>query len=131
MSEQSLFPMLAYTNAAGAIEFLCKAFGFEEKMRYVGDDGRIGHAELECEGSVVMLADDHTEFGFSSPRNATACYSQLLLVVSDIFAHYERAKAAGAVVVGTPAADHGSVGYRAMDCEGHRWLFSQRTQDSS
>jgi len=131
MSEQSLFPMLAYSDAAAAIEFLCKAFGFQERMRHTDDAGRIGHAELECEGSVVMLADDHDEFGFSSPRNATTCYSQLLLVVSDIDSHYERAKAAGAVVVGVPAEDHGSIGYRAMDCEGHRWLFSQRSQDSS
>ncbi len=131
MSEQSLFPMLAYSDAAAAIDFLCAAFGFEEKLRYVADDGRIGHAELECEGSVVMLADDYPEFGISSPREASSYHSQLLLMVSDVFAHYERAKASGAVVVGTPSQDHGSIGYRAMDCEGHRWLFSQRSSDAS
>ena len=52
------------------------------------------------------------------------------VVVSDIYSHYERATAAGAVVVGTPAEDHGSIGYRALDCEGHRWLFSQQSEDS-
>jgi uncharacterized glyoxalase superfamily protein PhnB len=131
MSEQSLFPMLAYSDAAAAIEFLCDAFGFVEKLRYVADDGRIGHAELECEGSVVMLADDYPEFGLSSPCRASSFHSQLLLVVSDVVSHYERAKAAGAVVVGTPSEDHGSIGYRAMDSEGHRWLFSQRSTDPS
>ena len=47
-------------------------------------------------------------------------------------AEFARAKAAGAVVVGSePAEDHGSLGYRAIDCEGHRWLFSQRSSDDS
>ena len=130
MSGQSIFPMLSYADAAAAIDFLCSAFGFEEKMRFVADDGRIGHAEIECEGSVVMLADEYPEFGISSPREASSFYSQLLVVVSDVHAHFERARAAGAVVVGTLSEDHGSIGYRAMDCEGHRWLFSQRSSDS-
>ena len=131
MSEQSLFPMLAYADAEAAIDFLCEAFGFQERTRYVAEDGRIGHAELTCEGSVVMLADNYPEFGITSPRDSSSYHSQLLLVVSDVFSHYEQAKASGAVVVGTPSEDHGSIGYRAIDCEGHRWLFSQRSADSS
>jgi len=129
VSEQSLYPMLCYSDAAAAIEFLCAAFGFEETMRYVADDGRIGHAELVYEGSTIMVADEYWEFGFGNPRDAATCYSQLLLVVSDIFDHHRRATAAGAVVIGAPAEDHGSIGYRAIDCEGHRWLFSQRTPE--
>ena len=41
--------MIAYEDAAGAIDFLTAAFGFAERegQRYVMEDGTIGHAELE------------------------------------------------------------------------------------
>ena len=48
-------PMLVYDDAPAAIEFLCRAFGFEERSRFDMPDGRIGHAELCFGGARIAL----------------------------------------------------------------------------
>jgi uncharacterized glyoxalase superfamily protein PhnB len=126
VSAQAVVPMLAYEDAAGAIEFLCSAFGFEEKLRFEGSDGGVAHAELECQGARIMLADAYPAMGFASPREAPSFFSQLLVYVDDLDAHPERARDQGAVVINAPADSEGGPLYRAMDCEGHRWLFARR-----
>ena len=64
---QRIFPMIAYEDTAAAIDWLTRAFGFEEHgQRYVMEDGTIGHAELEIGGERVMLATPNREY--QSPR---------------------------------------------------------------
>jgi uncharacterized glyoxalase superfamily protein PhnB len=121
---QRIFPMLSYADAVAAIEFLCSAFGFEEQFRMPMPDGTIGHAELSLHGHTVMLASPWTPTGLVSPRDLAGVHSQLYLVVDDVDAHFERARAKGAVVVAEPTDQpHGSRTYRALDPEGHRWIF--------
>lgn len=50
----------------------------------------------------------------------------VLVHVSDVDAHYERAKAAGASML--TEIEEGGAGrlYRVADLEGHRWMFAQR-----
>src|SRR3954469_11264179 len=60
-------PYLAIDGAAAAIEFYKKAFGATERMRFDAPGGRIGHAEIEIEGGLIMLADAHAEIDFRSP----------------------------------------------------------------
>ena len=45
---QTVVPMVAYEDAAAAIDWLTRAFGFEEAPgeRYTEEDGRVTHAEL-------------------------------------------------------------------------------------
>lgn len=43
----TIFPTLRYHDAAAAIEFLCKAFGFERHAVYEGEGDTIAHAELK------------------------------------------------------------------------------------
>jgi PhnB protein len=122
---QRVTPYLAYADAPAAIDFLCRAFGFREEMRYPMPDGRIGHAEISIEGEVVMLASAYDEMGFVSPRQLAAVHSQVHVQVDDVDAHYERAKAAGATIATPPVDQHGQRMYRAMDPEGHRWIFAK------
>jgi len=126
-----LSPYLCYADAPAAIEFLCKAFGFEERLRYPMPDGRLGHAELTLDGdNVLMLASVYEELGFQSPKDLPAVHCQLHCYVDDVDAHYERAKAAGAVVIQEPKDEaYGDRGYRAMDPEGHRWIFATRVRE--
>ncbi len=42
---QVITPMLVYDDAPAAIEFLCRAFGFDEQSRFDMPDGTIGHAD--------------------------------------------------------------------------------------
>ena len=79
---QRIVPYLAYADAAAAIEFLCKAFGFEERFRLPMPDGRIGHAELAYGGSVVMLASAYPEMDFISPKKLTDIVSISRFAVS-------------------------------------------------
>ena len=46
-----IVPMLAYADAPAALEFLCRAFGFEQRFRMDMPDGTIGHAELALGGA--------------------------------------------------------------------------------
>lgn len=122
-SAACIAPYLFYSDAPGAIDFLCRAFGFVEEFRYPMPDGKIGHAELSYEGSSVMLASVWPEGGMSSPLDLPAVHSQLYCSVGNVDAHCERATAAGATIVTQPADEHGHRSYRAMDPEGHRWMF--------
>lgn len=117
--------MLAYDQAPEAIDFLCAAFGFEERSRMNMPDGGIGHAELVLHGNVLMLATTWKAGGLASPRDLPAMPVQLYCEVDDVDAHFRRAKDAGATVIAEPEDQpYGFRMYRALDGEGHRWLFA-------
>jgi len=135
---QRIFPMVAYEDTAAAIDWLTAAFGFTERgERYVGDDGTIGHAELDVgRGQTVMLATPSRDYQ-GPKRHASSCEAAarwldnpwvvdgLLVLVDDLEAHHARALSAGANVI-RPLED-GPDGrlYTAEDMEGHRWMFQQ------
>ena len=135
---QSIFPMLAYEDGAAAIEWLTNAFGFSERMR-VEENGTIGHAELELNGGVVMLATPTPEY-VAPRRHREQCeqarkWSEVpyvidgvLVYVDDLDAHFQRAKRAGATILAEPEdTEHGIRHYRVEDLEGHRWMFAERS----
>jgi uncharacterized glyoxalase superfamily protein PhnB len=125
---QRIIPYLFYRDAAAAIDFLKRAFGFEERMRYEMGGGRIGHAEVTFQGSELMLASEFEGFG-QSPLSLPGTHGMIYCLVDDVEAHYARARAEGATLVGEPENQHGTRAYRAMDPEGHRWIFAQSIQD--
>ncbi|MEZ6187254.1 MAG: VOC family protein [Planctomycetota bacterium] len=94
---QRAFPYL-YADAPAAIDFLSNAFGFEPGMRFDVDDGRVGHAELHCQGSTRALASVWPDMGFASPRDLPAVRTQIKFQVDDVDAHYARARERGATV---------------------------------
>ena len=68
---QTVVPMVAYEDAAAAIEWLSRAFGFREDPdeRYT-EDGRVTHAELDVgDGSVIYVANPTPDY---VPPSATA-----------------------------------------------------------
>jgi len=63
----ALCPALTVNDAAGAIDFYKAAFGAVELYRLNDpDSGKIGHAELTINGSMLMLADEYPEFNKSA-----------------------------------------------------------------
>jgi uncharacterized glyoxalase superfamily protein PhnB len=121
---QRITPYLSYEDAPAAIDFLCSAFGFEERYRMVMDDGRIGHAEVAYRDGIIFLASPWKETGASSPKDLAGIHSQLMCQVDDVDAHYRHALEAGAIVITEPADQpYGERTYRAVDLEGHRWIF--------
>lgn len=122
----TIIPCLRYRDAHAAIDWLCKAFGFEKHAVYENEHGRVMHAQLVHEGGMLMLGDINP--GSFSDRivqpdeidgRETQC---AYLVVSDCKAHYGRAKAAGAEIVEDYAEkDYGGAGYACRDPQGHLW----------
>lgn len=120
----AVIPYLAYADATKAIDFLCRAFGFEERFRYPMPDGSIGHAELALGASRLMLATASESFGLASPRDLPLLHAQIYCRIHDADAHFARARDAGATIVEEPSNQHGARMYRALDPEGHRWIFA-------
>ena len=117
----NIFPALHYRDPDAALEWLKRAFGFEEKAVYRSDDGRINHAELALGDGLIMFggipADRHTANGAQPPMTIYA-------VVTDPDRHYHQAKAAGAEIVREPADQpYGSREYGVRDIEGNAWSF--------
>ncbi len=127
---QRVIPYLVYADAPAALEFLGKAFGFEERMRMPRPDGGIMHAEVGYQGNVVMLGTVVDEMGHASPRDLPARHGLIVCYVDDVDAHYAQAKAAGATILAEPEDQfYGDRTYRAEDPEGHQWSFHTHVRD--
>ncbi len=131
---QRIVPFIGYEDAATAIEWLERAFGFRENRdaRYE-ENGTITHAELELEGAKIYLS---TPAGYASPRTLRAesetarrSYDNPWVIdghfveVDDVNEHFERARAAGATRLRGPDDLPFGRLYTLPDHEGHRWMF--------
>jgi uncharacterized glyoxalase superfamily protein PhnB len=126
---QHVTPYLIYRDAPAAIDFLTRAFAFVEEFRFAMDDGRIGHAELTLGDGSVMLASEFDGFG-RSPLDLPDVHGQTYCTVLDVDAHFARARANGATLASEPTNRDGTRMYRAIDPEGHRWIFAQPAEQS-
>jgi uncharacterized glyoxalase superfamily protein PhnB len=121
-------PYLLYEDAGAAVDWLCKAFGFEEKVRMNDDAGKVNHAEVGVVDSVVMLG--HPGPDYQSPATHGHPSQAVYIYVDGIDAHFERAKAAGATVLQEPADQFfGDRTYMVADPEGHQWNFAEHVRD--
>jgi uncharacterized glyoxalase superfamily protein PhnB len=119
-----IYPCLAYRDPAAAMEFLARAFGFQQMLAVPDDNGGITHAEMSFGPEVIMLGSAKPELGWMSPRDLPALNQTVCMYVADVAAHYERAKAAGATITRELRDTHyGSREYSAKDIEGHEWHF--------
>jgi len=132
-----VIPMIAYEDGPKAMDWLSSAFGFQERTRMVGEDGRLSHGEMQAGEGVIMLATPTPDY--QAPRRHRAeceptqkwssvpyIVDGVLVYVDDVNAHYARAKQRGATILSEPEADDYGKRYRAEDVEGHRWMFMQR-----
>src|SRR6185436_10720621 len=99
-----------YDDAAGAIDWLCRALGFEVRLKVVGDGGRIEHSELVYGEALVMVSQSGVHPRLpqlprgASPRSIDGANTQaLMLFVDNVDEHCARARAAGATVLDEPA----------------------------
>ena len=122
---QTVTAYLSVRDAASALAFYAEAFGAVEQSRLVGDDGRIGHAELTIGSSTLMLADEYPEADIVGPQTRGGPTCSFTIEVPDVDAAFERAVAAGATI-DRPVADqfHGNRMGSVRDPFGHRWTLS-------
>ena len=108
-----LIPTLRYTDAAAAIDFLERAFGFQRRP-----GGTLEHSELTHGRGMVMLGTRKPGDRFETGR------AVVYAIVDDPDAHHDRAKAAGAtIVMELTDQPYGSREYAAEDPEGNVWSF--------
>lgn len=91
----SVSPYLIVNGAAATIEFLQAVFNAAELRRYAGENGRLMHAEVRIDDTVIMLADP-------IPPDWLAVNSHVHIYVEDVDATYAKALEAGAVSVQAP-----------------------------
>ena len=125
---QTITPYLLYEDVAAAIDWLSRAFGFEERLRFADDTGTVTHAELALGDGTVNLGRPGPDY--RSPKRVGTSSHLVHVYVDDVGAHHARAVEAGAPVLGeledTPYGDRR---YDTEDIEGQRWSFAQRMKD--
>ena len=127
-----VLPHLVCAGAADAIAFYRRAFGAEELMRLPAPGGRLMHAAVRIDGTVVMLVDEMPEYGALGPKALKGSPITLHRFVPDVDAAIAQAVAAGATVV-MPAADQfwGDRYGIVEDPFGHRWSLATHLRDLS
>jgi uncharacterized glyoxalase superfamily protein PhnB len=124
----TLHSYLSYVDAPAALAWLERAFGFETVTRWHNDEGILAHAELRLDdAAIILFADAGEGYDRPTPKSNGAVGHGMYLAVSsptDIDAVFERAVAAGAVVVWKPhMSEWDSYRCRVRDPEGYEWTF--------
>ena len=121
---QTIFPILRYNDARGAIRWLCEAFGFVEMFSVPASGPYVRHARLKLGENLIMLGSVRPDDGIASPKSLGSATQMLAVYVEDPDAHFERARDAGAKILAPPNdTDFGSREYHVLDLEGHPWTF--------
>jgi len=125
-TRSTVIPALRYRDAAAAIDWFCKVFGFQRHAVHEGPNGTIAHAELKLGGGMIMLGSTkNDDYGrnFKSPAELGGIETRsAYIVVEDADAAFARAQAAGAEIVRPlENTNYGSREFAVKDPEGHSW----------
>jgi uncharacterized glyoxalase superfamily protein PhnB len=120
---QAIYPYLLYHSCENALDWLSRAFGFEEVLRYQGEQGYVTHAEMKLGDAHVFMGSPGE--GYRNPKEQGGETVGLYVYVDDVDAHYAHAQAAGAEFREEPTdQEYGERRYSARDPEGHLWYFA-------
>jgi uncharacterized glyoxalase superfamily protein PhnB len=131
-------PCVFYRDPSAALSWLEVAFGFETSLLVSDQAGAVAHAEMSFGGGSVTIGG---EWGspellgpatMKSPASLAGQGTQFIRVTLEegLDAHCIRAEAAGARIVQRPEDQfYGSRTYRALDLEGHVWVFDQPIEE--
>jgi uncharacterized glyoxalase superfamily protein PhnB len=121
-------PYLYYEDVARALDWLARSFGLHERLRMLGPDGGIVHAEMECADGVVMMGRPGADY--RNPNRLGQVTQSLYVYVDDVDKHYRHAVESGARILEEPRDQfYGDRRYAAADPEGHHWFFAQHVRD--
>jgi uncharacterized glyoxalase superfamily protein PhnB len=123
-----IHPTVVYDDIPKAIEWLSRIFGFRERTeaRLTGTGFTL--AWLEYGDGLIGLTTPSPQG--ASPKKIGKITQSVKVYVDDVDQHFKHAKAAGAAIASELADGFwGGRFYRAIDCEGHTWEFSQLGKD--
>ena len=123
-------PYLAVDDAAGAIAFYEKAFGAKERSRMEAPGGKIGHAELEIGGSVIMLSDPFPQASTRPPKELGGTSASVFMYVEDVDAVVKQAVDAGGTIAMEVADQFWGDRFGSVtDPFGHQWGIATHVED--
>lgn len=117
-----------YKDAKKAIEWLCQAFGFQEKVIHEENDGSIAHAQLVFDQAMIMVSsekDNDYDRLLKHPHDVEGYNTcSPYIVVKEIEEHYQNAVKSGAeICMALTKQDYGGALYTCKDPEGFLWNF--------
>ncbi len=129
----ALMSALSYRDPRAALKWLTEAFDFELFMLIEDNDGNLVHSEMRFGDAAVMVGHewsaDHQSPASLGGRNTQTVH---IHINSDIDAHCERARRAGAEIIEEPEDQfYGDRAYRCRDLEGHIWSIGQAVRPTS
>jgi len=115
-------PYLIVSGADATISFLTQVFGATTLRRIAAESGKVMHAEVRIDDSVIMLGDE-------VPPSWPAIPSHVHIYVPDVDATYERALEAGAVSVQKPVKKQDENKRAAIkDTGGTTWWIATKVE---
>ncbi|NND95074.1 MAG: VOC family protein [Flavobacteriales bacterium] len=126
----SINSYLNVRNCKKAIEFYTRAFGAIEILSLLMPDGKIAHAEIEIEGSLLMLSEENPEWGTHSPESLGGSPITITLYVKDVDISFKNALDAGASEV-MPLKNefYGDRVGQVLDPFGFKWHIATHIED--
>jgi uncharacterized glyoxalase superfamily protein PhnB len=111
----SVSPYLIVNGAQKLIDLLVKVFDAKEKRRFGTPDGKIMHAEIQLDDSIIMLADSTDRF----PPNQFLIH----VYVQDVDKTFQEAIACGCEAIEQPSQREGEPNRRGSfkDFAGNNW----------
>lgn len=124
-----IIPQLSVRDVDRYVAFLRDAFGFELASDW-RDASDVEHVNIEMTLGDARVGIGRAKADRTQPREPDAPHIGLYVVVDDVDAHHERARAAGAEI-DLPIGDQpwGHRMYGAIDPEGHEWGFAAPISD--
>jgi PhnB protein len=115
-------PYLHPRRAEPLINFLKRAFGAQEIMKYVSPDGVVNHAEIRVGDSVVEMGEAHGKY--------ETMPAMFYVYVPNVEAVYQRALAAGAKSFQEPTDQpYGDRNAAVQDNFGNKWYIATHIKD--
>jgi uncharacterized glyoxalase superfamily protein PhnB len=122
MATHELFAYLHIKDAAKAIDFYIEAFGAKEMFRLADPSGKVGHAQLDFDGTTLMLADEYPDMNIKGPQSIGGTSVTIHLHVDNADEVIQRAVNAGATLQMKPTDQfYGERSGSVIDPFGHRW----------
>jgi uncharacterized glyoxalase superfamily protein PhnB len=122
----SVIPVLPYPDVREATEWLCRVFGFVERLRIAAH-----RAQLNIGDDGAVIVAEYIDRNRRPERGADHVSHQIMVRVDDVAAHHARSVREGAEVLMEPVEyPYGERQYVVRDPGGHRWIFSQTLADT-
>jgi len=121
----TVIPVLPYPDVREAVEWLCRVFGFTERLRIAEH-----RAQLDVPDGGAMIVAEYIDRARRPERGADHISHQIMVRVEDASAHHARSVREGATIL-QDLVDHpfGERQYVVRDPGGHRWTFSETLAD--